>query len=29
MAVVQALKRIARVRLDCRKFVSPARQATM
>src|SRR6185312_1802777 len=29
MAVVQALKRIARVRLDCRKFVPPARQAMM
>src|SRR5262245_56131291 len=29
MAVVQALKRIARVRLDCRKFVSPERQAMM
>jgi hypothetical protein len=27
MAVVQALKRMARVRLDCRKFVSPERQA--
>jgi hypothetical protein len=29
MAVVQALKRMARVRLDCRKFVSPERQAMM
>src|SRR5262245_59372731 len=29
MAVVQALKKMARVRLDCRKFVSPPRHATM
>src|SRR6516165_4340409 len=29
IAVVQALKRMARVRLDCRKFVSPDRQAMM
>src|SRR5262249_36921720 len=29
MAVVQALKRMARVRLDCRKFVSPERHAMM
>src|SRR6266496_3322961 len=29
MALVQALKRMARVRLDCRKFVSPERHATM
>ena len=29
MAVVQALKIMARVRLDCKKFVSPDRQATM
>ena len=29
MAVVQALKMMARVRLDCKKFVSPDRQATM
>src|SRR5262245_59322073 len=29
MPVVQALKKIARVRLDCRKLVSPERQATM
>src|SRR5262249_27848416 len=27
--VVQALKKMARVRLDCRKFVPPARQAMM
>src|SRR5215471_1392890 len=29
MPVVQALKKMARVRLDCRKFVSPPRHATM
>ncbi len=27
VAVVQALKKTARVRLDCKKFVSPARHA--
>src|SRR5215475_244099 len=27
MPVVQALKKMARVRLDCRKFVPPERQA--
>lgn len=29
IAVVQALKKIARVKLDCKKFVSPDRHATM
>jgi hypothetical protein len=28
MAVVQALKKMARVRLDCSRFFSPERQAT-